>query len=120
MRQKNHGIEVIGVDMDDQTRCAHYHGPNDIVAIKFKCCGQWFPCYQCHAELAGHPVTVWSHQEFDTPAVLCGSCGHQLTIREYFQSKSACPYCGEKFNPRCGDHYHFYFESIGALKALPH
>jgi uncharacterized CHY-type Zn-finger protein len=106
-----HGVNVIGVNVDNETRCAHYHGPNDIIAIKFKCCGQWFPCYQCHAELAGHAAGVWPRNEFDTPAVLCGSCGQQLTIREYLQCDSTCPYCREKFNPQCAEHRNLYFES---------
>src|SRR5438876_5315972 len=105
------GVEVIGVDVDEETRCIHYRSERDIVAIKFKCCGDWFPCHRCHAELAGHAARVWPRKEFDARAVLCGSCGRQLTIREYFQCDSACPHCREKFNPRCADHYHLYFES---------
>src|SRR3954468_6850024 len=107
---KIHEVNVIGIDVDDETRCAHYRSEFDIIAIKFKCCGQWFPCYQCHIELAGHPAKVWPHDEFDTSAVLCGSCGKQLTIRQYLQCDAACPHCREKFNPRCAGHYHFYFE----------
>jgi len=106
-----HGAEVIGIDVDEKSRCAHYRSECDIIAIKFKCCGQWFPCYECHAELAGHPAMVWPRNEFDTHAVLCGACGQQLTIREYRQCGSTCPHCREKFNPRCAEHYHLYFES---------
>jgi len=106
-----HGVEVKGVNVDGETRCAHYHGPNDIIAMKFKCCGDWFPCHRCHAELAGHTARPWSQNEFDTHAVLCGHCGKQLTIREYLQCDSVCPQCRRQFNPRCGDHYHLYFES---------
>ena len=107
---KIHGVDVIGVNIDEETRCAHYRDDRDIVAIKFKCCGQWFPCYECHAELAGHPVRVWPHHEFETPAVLCGGCGRRLTIREYMDCGSVCPSCRRRFNPSCVQHYHLYFE----------
>jgi uncharacterized CHY-type Zn-finger protein len=60
-----YGEEVYGVDVDPETRCAHWHSPLDIVAIKFKCCGRWYPCYECHSELADHAASVWPADEFD-------------------------------------------------------
>ena len=107
---KIHGVDIIGVDVDPQTRCAHYHGERDIIAIKFKCCGKWFPCDQCHAVLAGHTAEVWPKEEFGESAILCGNCGRQLTIRKYLQCESACPHCERQFNPGCARHNHFYFE----------
>lgn len=106
---KIHGVEIIGVDVDPETRCAHYRGPDDIIAIKFKCCGNWFPCHQCHADLTDHPASVWPRGEFETPAILCGACGHQLTIHEYLDCESVCPRCQSQFNPGCAGHRHFYF-----------
>jgi len=103
-------VVVAGVDVDPETRCAHYHGERDIIAIKFKCCGKWFPCHACHAEIAGHPAEVWPEEEFNTPAVLCGACGHQLTVREYLACGSVCPRCSREFNPGCALHYELYFE----------
>lgn len=102
---------VIGVTVDAETRCAHYRSERDIIAIKFKCCGNWFPCHACHAELAGHAPEVWPKEEFDTPAVLCGACGHQLTVSEYLASGSTCPSCGREFNPGCALHHGLYFEA---------
>jgi uncharacterized CHY-type Zn-finger protein len=106
-----HGLKVIGVNADAETRCAHYHSERDIIAMKFKCCGDWFPCHECHAVLTGHATVVWPKGEFDTPAILCGACGNQLTIREYLDCDSVCPQCGRQFNPGCAEHRHFYFES---------
>ena len=40
--------EVHGVDLDLQTRCEHYRGPTDIVAIKMKCCGVYYACNEPH------------------------------------------------------------------------
>ena len=105
-----HGVSVVGSDVDAQTRCAHWRSELDIIAIKFKCCGEWFPCFECHAECAGHEPEVYARDEFDMPAVLCGNCGHQLTVREYLQSGTRCPLCKSKFNPGCANHYHLYFE----------
>jgi uncharacterized CHY-type Zn-finger protein len=104
------GATVLGVDVDPQTRCAHYRSERDIIAIKFKCCGEWFSCHQCHVELAGHTTQVWPKEEFDEHAVLCGNCGQQLTISEYLESEFACPHCQSQFNSGCVRHHHLYFE----------
>ena len=109
--RKIHGVEVVGANVDDETRCAHYHSAIDIIAIKFKCCGVWFPCYECHRERADHQPQVWSIAERDTPAILCGACGHQLSVTEYFDCASVCPKCRSLFNPRCALHYNLYFET---------
>ena len=106
-----HGVNVRGANVDAETRCAHYRSEDDIIALKFRCCGDWFPCHQCHAELADHAVAVWPKEEFETRAILCGGCGHQLTIREYLDCGSTCPCCRQSFNPGCANHYHLYFES---------
>ena len=111
MRTQIHGVEVKGIALDDHTRCAHYHGKHDIIAIKFRCCGEWYPCHQCHAELVGHESSVWPNEEFFTPAILCGACGHQLTIREYLDCDSTCPACFRQFNRGCANHLHLYFAS---------
>ncbi len=101
---------VHGVAVDDQTRCAHYHGASDVIAMRFKCCGEWFPCIDCHREVAGHPVEVWPLSERAQEAVLCGVCGRRLTIAEYMGCASICPGCGAGFNPGCSNHWHYYFE----------
>jgi uncharacterized CHY-type Zn-finger protein len=106
-----YGEVVIGVDVDSQTRCLHYHSPSDIIAIKFKCCGKWFPCYECHYAMADHDPLVWPLSEFRQKAILCGACGEQLSIQEYFECGSQCPSCGAGFNPGCANHYHLYFET---------
>ena len=104
------GVDVTGVAVDDRTRCGHYHGPLDIIALRFRCCGDWYPCIDCHRELAGHTAEVWPLAERDAEAVLCGACGCRLTVREYLACQSACPGCGAAFNPGCALHYHLYFE----------
>lgn len=107
-----HGAEVRGTNVDGQTRCSHYDSDIDIIAIKFKCCRQWFPCYECHAEYTNHATEVWSTGERETLAVLCGRCGHRLSIAEYLECASVCPKCRSGFNPGCARHYDLYFESI--------
>ena len=106
-----HNIEINGTNVDNQTRCSHYNSEVDIIAIKFKCCKQWFPCYKCHAEHTVHTPEVWSISESETLAVLCGNCRHQLTIAEYLKCESICPQCSSAFNPRCVLHYNLYFET---------
>jgi uncharacterized CHY-type Zn-finger protein len=102
--------EVKGKTVDQHTRCVHYHLAMDIIAIKFKCCGEYYPCFSCHQEVAGHQPELWPEAEFDTPAILCGMCGHQLTIQEYFDSNNQCTACQAAFNPGCKNHYHLYFQ----------
>jgi uncharacterized CHY-type Zn-finger protein len=100
---------VHGAAVDAQTRCVHWNSPLDIVAIQFRCCWQFYPCYQCHAEDAGHPITRWPRNEWDAPGILCGACGTRLTIDRYVATTS-CPSCAAPFNPGCSLHDHLYFE----------
>jgi uncharacterized CHY-type Zn-finger protein len=102
--------KVKGKKVDDHTRCVHYHSLLDVIAIKFKCCGEYYPCYNCHEEEAMHEAEVWKKNEFDTKAILCGVCKNEMTIREYLDSRNLCPYCDASFNPGCSNHYHLYFE----------
>lgn len=103
-------IEVKGKIVDGETRCVHYHSPLDVIAIKFKCCGYYYPCYQCHEETTDHEPMVWKKEEWNTKAILCGVCKEELTINEYFNSGNHCPHCLAAFNPNCSKHYHLYFE----------
>lgn len=109
--------EVRGIKLDRQTRCAHYRGPTDIIAIKMKCCGVYYACKDCHAALTDHQIEVWPESEWSQEAILCGACGTELTIRRYMQSESSCPFCRERFNPRCRDHYSFYFQTSQSAEA---
>jgi uncharacterized CHY-type Zn-finger protein len=109
VRNKN-GININGKTIDDETRCVHYHGASDIIAIKFKCCGDYYPCYSCHHEQAEHSAITWTKNERDTKAILCGKCGNELSIHAYVESGNQCPFCNAAFNPNCKNHYHLYFE----------
>jgi uncharacterized CHY-type Zn-finger protein len=100
---------VKGIELDPQTRCAHWHGALDIIAIKMRCCGTYYACRECHDELAGHPVQVWPAAEWGQPAILCGACGVELSVHDYLACESRCPACGAPFNPGCRRHHHLYF-----------
>ncbi len=102
---------VHGEDLDEQTRCRHWHSEVDIIAIKLKCCGIYYACNDCHQPLAGHAIKVWPKKEWDEKAILCGVCGNELTINQYLNCGDSCPYCRASFNPGCRNHYHYYFES---------
>ncbi len=104
-------IEVKGKPVDGQTRCTHYQSPLDVIAIKFKCCDTYYPCFFCHEETAGHKAEVWSKNEFDTRAILCGICQQEMTVNEYQHSSYQCPHCSARFNPKCSNHNHLYFET---------
>ena len=106
-----HGTTVYGQSIDRQTRCVHWHSALDVIAIKFKCCGKYYPCFSCHEEAADHEPEVWPKTAFSEEAILCGVCGHELSIDEYMESGNTCPNCSAGFNPGCSNHYHLYFET---------
>jgi uncharacterized CHY-type Zn-finger protein len=101
-------VKVYGSTVDDETRCTHYQTPLDVIAIKFKCCDKYYPCYKCHNEHESHQIARWESSEFDQKAILCGVCKHELTINEYMMTET-CPNCNAHFNNRCKFHYHLYF-----------
>lgn len=106
------GHPVRGVELGPETRCAHWAGDRDVVAIRAPCCGVYYACSACHEALADHPLEPIPEAEFDTPGVLCGVCGTALTVHEYLDSGHACPACGTAFNPGCATHYDRYFEGF--------
>lgn len=103
-------VPIRGVAVDTDTRCAHYEGKRDIIAIRFPCCDAFYPCFACHKETTDHEAQRWPPDRFDVPAVLCGACQAVLTIQQYLNADHACPSCGAAFNPRCARHHDQYFE----------
>ncbi|MDQ0207618.1 CHY zinc finger protein [Alkalicoccobacillus murimartini] len=102
--------KIKGSLLDEQTRCVHYHSEKDIIAIKFKCCGHYYPCYQCHQEHEDHPIKVWSKENYNEKAILCGVCQSELRIDDYLRGGYFCPNCGSLFNEGCKHHSSIYFE----------
>lgn len=107
---------VLGRTIDAQTRCVHYGGPTDIVALKFKCCGDFYPCYECHDETVSHTTARWKDTELGERAVLCGVCTGQLTVGEYLRT-DRCPTCDAGFNPGCKLHRDIYFDLPEQLRS---
>ena len=103
--------EVYGVELDGQTRCAHWRGALDIVAIKMVCCGEHYACRACHDALADHAAKVWPATGWEKTAVLCGACGLEMSVGDYLACANQCPACGAPFNPGCASHHHLYFEA---------
>ncbi|MFC7096082.1 CHY zinc finger protein [Halobaculum marinum] len=112
MRTRVHGTTVRGVNVGPETRCAHYAGPTDVIALRFGCCGDFFPCAACHDAVADHGAEPWPRDRFDDPAVLCGGCGARLSVHAYLDADFACPECATAFNPGCAAHYDRYFEGV--------
>lgn len=112
-------VPLRGVDVGRDTRCAHYGGPRDVIAIRFACCDTYYPCAECHAETADHEPTVWPRERFDEAAVLCGVCRTALSVMAYLDAGHVCPACGAPFNPGCAAHHNRYFETEGAAPDAP-
>ncbi|HEU0163389.1 MAG TPA: CHY zinc finger protein [Thermomicrobiales bacterium] len=102
-------MQVFGQTIDDQTRCVHWNSPLDVIAIRFACCGRYYPCYECHAEAESHPAQQWPRERWNELAILCGVCQTEITIATY-KATNDCPACGAAFNPGCHLHAHLYFE----------
>lgn len=102
------GHPVRGGVIDAQTRCVHWAGALDVLAILFPCCGRWYPCHSCHEEDADHPAVPWPADARGNRALLCGLCGKTETIAEYLDV-GACVHCGAAFNPGCRLHHPLYF-----------
>lgn len=104
-------ILLKGKLVDNHTRCEHWHSELDIIALKFKCCETFYPCYECHKESTSHEVLRY-HSNTEEKVVLCGNCNTSMTFAEYQSNKEPlrCPYCMSKFNPGCSNHYDLYFE----------
>ena len=101
---------VHGPAIDGQTRCIHYGTALDVIAIEFACCRRFYPCHLCHAADADHPAEQWLVSQRAERAILCGVCGHRLTIDEY-SSAGSCPACAAPFNPGCTLHWNLYFDA---------
>ena len=111
-------VEIKGKTVDNQTRCEHYHSELDIIAIKFICCDTYYPCFSCHSEATEHIAQTWNKAEWNTLAVFCGACQSEMTINQYLNCQSSCPFCQAAFNPKCSNHYHLYFEQTDYLVDL--
>lgn len=103
-------VVVRGLDVDPETRCAHYDSDRDVLAFAFPCCEPYYPCYRCHDAIADHDRTLWPRAARDRRAVLCGACGARSSIAAYLADPLACPACGVPFNPGCHEHHDRYFE----------
>lgn len=98
---------VFGLPIDAHTRCVHWAGPVDVVALSHPCCRRFYPCAECHDAVADHERRTWPAEGGDKVA-LCGGCGALMTATEYMQAKE-CGSCGHGFNPRCARHRDRYF-----------
>ena len=107
-------VPLRGIDVDPETRCAHWDSPVDVVALRFGCCEAYYPCDACHDAAADHEAVPWPRERFDEPAVLCGACRTTLTARTYLDGDDSCPACGADFNPGCRKHRDRYFEVAGS------
>jgi len=106
-------VPLRGVEVDAETRCFHYDTALDVVALRFPCCGVYYPCFRCHETLVDHDPERVSRGAFDAPAVLCGVCGATLSVGSYLDCDDECPECDAAFDPGCQHHRDRYFEVRG-------
>lgn len=104
-------VPLRGIAVDAGTRCVHYDGPTDVIALRFACCDAFYPCRRCHDQAADHRAEVWPRVRFFEPSVLCGVCRTTLTWPAYLAAEHTCPACGAAFNPGCAAHADHYAET---------
>lgn len=102
-------VPLRGLQVDPQTRCAHYDGAQDVIAVRFACCDVYYPCFRCHRAVTDHESRPWPADRRYEPAVLCGACGQTLSADTYLRADYTCPLCGAVFNPACAAHHDHYF-----------
>jgi uncharacterized CHY-type Zn-finger protein len=102
-------VPLRGVRVDAATRCVHYDGPRDVVAIRFACCDLYYPCFRCHRAVADHDPARWPKARRREAAVLCGACRRTMSAARYLAGAPTCPHCGAAFNPGCAAHHDRYF-----------
>ncbi|KAH3900132.1 Hot13p SCDLUD_003100 [Saccharomycodes ludwigii] len=102
---------ISGKLVDEKSRCIHWHGDLDIIALKFKCCpNTYYSCYTCHQELCNHKVEKYNRLDNKVNLIICGNCRKEFTFQEYVTSDYKCLNCKQKFNPGCKLHYDMYFK----------
>jgi len=105
-------VPLRGVAVGPETRCAHYDGPRDVIAIRFACCEVYYPCFRCHAETTDHAPTRWPHGRRHESVVLCGVCSCSMSAAVYLRADHTCPHCGADFNSGCVAHHDRYFAFV--------
>ncbi len=103
-------VKINGTLVDNQTRCTHYNLTLDIIAVKHKCCNKFYACINCHNENEQHENEIWQLEEQKEKVIFCGACKTEMSIENYLKCNNECPHCKSLFNPKCINHYQFYFE----------
>ena len=85
-----HAHTQVGLNKHTGTRCSHWHGNSDILALLAPCCNRFYACAECHDEVNarprgdGHTLEPWpANTDLDTMALLCGNCKRTFTISAY-------------------------------------
>lgn len=105
-------VPLRGCRVDPYTRCAHYDGATDVIAIRFACCDVYYPCFKCHRATTSHAPTRLPAAQKQEAALLCGVCARTLSAAAYLGADHTCPHCEAAFNPGCAAHHDRYFDFV--------
>ncbi len=95
---------MLGRVIDDQGRCIHHGGKDDIVCFRYPD-EDWtfWACHECHDELHGPATRAWAKDEQNELAIQCGICRSILGIKFYRERQRngdhSCPHCKAPWNP---------------------
>ncbi len=100
---------IYGDLIDEETRCLHYQGEKDVIALKCYACRRYYPCYHCHDKYETHAYAAYPVYLRADKVVFCGVCKEELRIADYRAGGSSCFSCHADFNPNCRLHESIYF-----------
>ena len=85
--------------MDFLNRCEHCTSHLNLLALCYRCCGQYYACVRCHDVLAGHEIVIRDKADYETQAVLYGVCRAEFGLEDDLAGDDRCPSCKTQFNP---------------------
>ncbi|PSL43963.1 putative CHY-type Zn-finger protein [Salsuginibacillus halophilus] len=100
---------VYGLDLDEKSRCQHYHTAVDIISNACACCDSFYACARCHQAVMNRPFQPFPASRRKEGCVMCGNCGYKMTKEVYQTANDQCPECDHPFNPNCKQHAKWYF-----------
>jgi len=105
-----HGRAVPAVDVDEETRCAHYGIERDIVAIRVSLLRYLLPLSPVSRRGRRPRRPAVAHRPPRGAGGGVWRLRAEVAIQEYL-GVTGCPACETRFNPGCADHYGRYVET---------
>ena len=64
-------VPLRGIDIDAETRRAHWDDQVDVIALRFACCDAYYPGVSCHEAATDHDPVGWPRDRLSLAGGLC-------------------------------------------------